>query len=101
MTILSALRRRYGRAGLRTRPFIMWVEDAVRESGLPHRKEYKTPEWRRRFRLWYNSDETVAGAAEMLKMWNWPRGDVSPIGGGLKALRERMAKMIEERKGKS
>jgi hypothetical protein len=96
-----ALRRRYGRAGLRVRPFIMWVEDAIRDSGIPSRVEYRTPEWRKRFRLWYDSGETVAGAAEMLRKWPWPHsGGAPPTGPALKALRERMEKMIRERSGK-
>ena len=95
-----ALRHRYGRAGLRVRPFIMWVEDAQRESGIPARAEYMTPEWRKRFRLWCDTGETVAGAAEMLRMWPWPRQAINPTGPALKALRDRMARMIQERGGR-
>lgn len=96
-----ALRHRYGHAGLHVRPFIMWIEDAIRESGRPHRVEFQSPEWRKRFRLWYDSGETVAGAAEMLRMWPWPKsGGEPPTGAGLKALRERMVKMIAERAGR-
>ena len=94
-----ALRHRYGHAGLRVRPFIMWVEDAQRESGV-RRPELDSPEWRKRFRLWYETGESVAGAAEMLRKWPWPRQDVIVTGAGLKALRERMARMIRERGGR-
>ena len=98
-----ALRRRYGHAGLRVRPFIMWVEDAIRESGVigdaVAMREMKTPVWRKRFKLWYDTGESVAGAAEMIRKWPWPRPDVVLTGAGLKALRERMQRMIRERGG--
>lgn len=96
---MRRLRRRYGRSGLKIRPFIMWVEDAIRESGVARRPEYQTPEWRRRFRLWYQHDETVAGAADMLRKWPWPSTAEPATGARLKALRERMEKMIRDRKG--
>ena len=57
---------------LRIRPLHLWIEDAVRESGKPHRPELQSPAWRKRFRLWYDTGETVAGAAEMLRKWPWP-----------------------------
>lgn len=90
------MRRHYGHAGLHVRPFIMWVEDAIVESDVPRRAEYFTPEWRKRFRLWYDSGETVAGAADMLRMWPWPRGGAPPTGPALKALRERMERMLRK-----
>lgn len=92
------LHRRYGRAGLKVRPFIMWVEDAMRESGV-RRPELGTPEWRRRFKLWYDHGETVQGAAEMLRKWPWPKTSSTPTGDDLRGLRERMARVIRERKG--
>jgi hypothetical protein len=46
------------------------------------------------------SSETVAGAAEMLRKWPWPRtGGEPPTGPALKALRERMERMARERNG--
>jgi hypothetical protein len=99
MPLRTTLHRRYGRAlHLRVRPFIMWVEDAIRESGVPARVEYALPEWRRRFRLWYDSEETVAGAAEMLRKWNWPNGSEPIVGARLTALLARMETMIREGK---
>ena len=68
-----ALHRHYGHAGLHVRPFIMWVEDAIRESGMNRSAvamaSMGTAVWRKRFRLWCDTGETVAGAAEMLRKW--------------------------------
>lgn len=103
---LHVLRHRYGRANLRVRPFIMWVEDVIREAGGYGivRRSMVGPhgwssEWRRRFMLWYDVGETVASAAEMLRKWPWPRsGGEPPTGEALRALRERMEHMIQEKK---
>lgn len=98
---MSAIHRRYGRAGLRVRPLHQWIEDAKRESGV-YRPELETPEWRKRFRLWYDTGETVEGAADMLRMWPWPKSGGAPsVGPSLKAMRERMERLIEERKRKT
>jgi hypothetical protein len=51
----------------------LWIDDAVRESGKPHREEFQSAAWKQRFRLWYDTGETVAGAAEMLRKWPWAR----------------------------
>ena len=91
------IHRRYGRSGLKVRPLHIWIEDIKREAGI-YRPELDTPEWRKRFRLWYDTGETVEGGAEMLRMWPWPKHAEPPVGPEFRALRERMAKLIEERK---
>jgi hypothetical protein len=76
---------------LHVRPFIMWIEDVLNES-RQWRSELKTPEWRKRLRLWYDTGESVSSAADMLRKWPWPKDDLIPIGKELRELRKRVGK---------
>lgn len=76
-------------SALKVRPLIMWIEDVQALSGV-RCHELSSPEWRRRFRLWYDSGETVEGGAAMLKAWPWPKAPMALVGSELCALRERM-----------
>ena len=78
---------------LPVRPFHMWVEDVVRESGIHGafvEEIANSPEWRKRLKLWYNTGETVAGAAEMLHKWPKQQPSATPTGRELKELRDHM-----------